>query len=407
MLLQSGGTTTIPAGTSLSAGALTLTGGTLNGSGTFSGPVTNTGGTVAPGNSPGTLTVSGNYSQGSGGTLAIAVDGSGAGVLRVNGNATLAGTLALAPSNGYASSAAPGDAVPFLSYTGNRTGTVSSVTVNPTLANSESFVPDYGTAHVVNAIVGKGSQSISFPSTGVTYGQAGFSPASAGSRLPISYSNPSGQCVVDAQGLVQITGTGSCTITASQAGNSDYQAATPVTQMFAIAKTSLLVNAGDASVTFGQTPTLTYTLDALHGSLALLAAVGNGKTEHGIFGGAIFKLTQSKSGANRGLTTLSLLKDLFKGASSYAIRKAHKAADATTTALSSKTLQLLHASAHGKFRTSGRYSAATVRGTIWTVADRCDGILTHDMTDSVAVQDFVRHKTIILHAGQSYLARKP
>ena len=79
----------------------------------------------------------------------------------------------------------------------------------------------------------------------------------------------------------------------------------------------------------------------------------------------------------------------------------------SAAALSSKTLQLLHASAHGKFRTNGQYSAATVRGTIWTVADRCDGTLTHDVTDSVAVTDFVHHKTIILHAGQSYLALAP
>ena len=48
---------------------------------------------------------------------------------------------------------------------------------------------------------------------------------------------------------------------------------------------------------------------------------------------------------------------------------------------SSKTLQLLHASAHGKFSTNGRYSAATVLGTIWTIADRCDGTLIHDITD--------------------------
>ena len=46
-----------------------------------------------------------------------------------------------------------------------------------------------------------------------------------------------------------------------------------------------------------------------------------------------------------------------------------------------------------------------MRGTKWTIADRCDGTLTRDLTDSVAVMDFVRHKTIILHAGQSYLAR--
>ncbi len=148
-------------------------------------------------------------------------------------------------------------------------------------------------------------------------------------------------------------------------------------------------------------------IDALHGSLQLLAAVGKGKTEHGIFGGAVFKLSQVKGGPLKGLTTLQLLEGAFKGAPSYATCKAHKAADATIA--SSKTLQLLKASAHGKFRTSGRYSAATVRGTVWTVADRCDGTLTHVITDSVAVTDFVRHKTIILHAGQSYLAkaRKP
>jgi hypothetical protein len=140
-------------------------------------------------------------------------------------------------------------------------------------------------------------------------------------------------------------------------------------------------------------------IDALHGSLQLLAAVGKGKTEHGIFGGAIFKLTQ----AHTGLTNLSLLEAAFKGAPSYALCHAHKATDATTA--STKTLQLLKASAHGKFRTTGRYSAATVRGTTWTVADRCDGTLTHDITHSVAVSDFVQHKTIILHAGQSYLAK--
>jgi IPT/TIG domain len=142
-------------------------------------------------------------------------------------------------------------------------------------------------------------------------------------------------------------------------------------------------------------------IDATHGSLEIVAALGKGKTDHGTFGGAIFKLTQARTG----LTSLSLVEGAFKGAPSFALcRTPKKAGDATAAALSSKTLQLLHASAHGKFRTSGRYSAATVRGTIWTVADRCDGTLTHDITDSVVVQDFVHHKTIILHAGQSYLA---
>lgn len=149
-------------------------------------------------------------------------------------------------------------------------------------------------------------------------------------------------------------------------------------------------------------------IDALHGALSLTSASGSGRgTQNGDFGGAVFKVTQARAGAGKGLTTLRLINAAFKGAPSYATCKSRKALDASATALSSRTLQLLHASAHGKFRTSGRYSAATVRGTRWTVADRCDGTLTHDITDSVAVSDFVRHRTIILHAGQSYLAKKP
>ncbi len=159
-------------------------------------------------------------------------------------------------------------------------------------------------------------------------------------------------------------------------------------------------------------------IDALHGTLSITTAAGGPggahdaaakgkkkkvKTQSGTFGGAIFKLTQAHSG----LATLTLVENAFTGAPSYATCKKHKAADASAAALSSKTLQLLHSSAKGKFRTSGRYSAATVRGTKWTIADRCDGTLTRDITHSVAVTDFVRHKTIVLHAGQSYLAKPP
>ncbi len=146
-------------------------------------------------------------------------------------------------------------------------------------------------------------------------------------------------------------------------------------------------------------------IDALHGTISLTTATGSGKkTQTGTFSGAVFKVTQAKAGASKGLTTLTLINNAFRGAPSYATCKSHKALDATT-ALSSRALQLLRGSAHGRFRTRGRYSAATVRGTKWTIADRCDGTLTRDITDSVIVTDFARHKTIILHAGQSYLAK--
>ncbi len=150
-------------------------------------------------------------------------------------------------------------------------------------------------------------------------------------------------------------------------------------------------------------------INSLHGSLKLVTATAKkGKTQTGTFRGAIFKLTQATRGRSRGLATLSLVENAFNGAPTYArCKRKGEAIDASAAAVSSRVLQLLRASAHGKFRTRGRYSAATVLGTIWTIADRCDGTLTHDVTDSVSVTDFVRHRTIVLHAGQSYLAKAP
>jgi DNA-binding beta-propeller fold protein YncE len=163
-------------------------------------------------------------------------------------------------------------------------------------------------------------------------------------------------------------------------------------------------------------------IDALQGTIQLTSALPAAssahdatakgkkhktKTQTGTFGGAIFKITQATRGAGKGLVTLAIVENAFTGAPSFSLCAKHKAVDPSATMASSRTLQLLRASAHGKFRTSGRYSAATVLGTKWTVADRCDGTLTHDLTDSVSVTDFVHHKTIVLHAGQSYLAKAP
>jgi hypothetical protein len=148
-------------------------------------------------------------------------------------------------------------------------------------------------------------------------------------------------------------------------------------------------------------------VDALHGSVTVTAATGvKRKTDTGVFGGAIFRLTQVRTGASKGLTTLSIVENAFPGAPSFAACKVARAADSAQTAsLSSKVLQTLRASAHGRFRTSGRYAAATVRGTIWTISDRCNGTLTTVQKDTVLVTDFVRHTVIVLRTGQSYLAR--
>lgn len=159
-------------------------------------------------------------------------------------------------------------------------------------------------------------------------------------------------------------------------------------------------------------------LDALHGTFELTIAIGSGpgardavakgKTQHGAFGGAVVRIHQATGGSNKGLATVMMVESAYKGAPSQAICRAPgSASDAHAAKLNTKVIQLLHASGHGKFATSGRYSAATVRGTVWDTIARCDGTLVRAIKDEVAVTDFIRHKTILLHAGQSYLAPGP
>ena len=59
----------------------------------------------------------------------------------------------------------------------------------------------------------------------------------------------------------------------------------------------------------------------------------------------------------------------------------------------------------GQFRTRGRYSSATVRGTSWLTADRCDGTQTRVTQGVVQVNDVPRNRQLTLRAGGSYIAR--
>jgi hypothetical protein len=54
---------------------------------------------------------------------------------------------------------------------------------------------------------------------------------------------------------------------------------------------------------------------------------------------------------------------------------------------------------------TGKYSSATVRGTIWLTLDECDGTLTKVVRGSVRVRDVKLKKTVRVKAGHSYLAR--
>ena len=94
---------------------------------------------------------------------------------------------------------------------------------------------------------------------------------------------------------------------------------------------------------------------------------------------------------------------------SATVKPCGAAARASAAAVSKKkgphaVLGKLWGNGKGKFRTNGKYSSATVRGTIWLVQDRCDGTLTTVKRGTVAVRDFKRKKTVSVKAGHSYLA---
>jgi len=70
-----------------------------------------------------------------------------------------------------------------------------------------------------------------------------------------------------------------------------------------------------------------------------------------------------------------------------------------------KIVRRLWAQTKGRFRTRGRYATATVRGTRWMTADRCDGTLVTVREGAVAVRDLARGQTVRVRAGQSKLIR--
>ncbi len=61
----------------------------------------------------------------------------------------------------------------------------------------------------------------------------------------------------------------------------------------------------------------------------------------------------------------------------------------------------------GRFRTTGSYGSATVRGTRWLVQDSCAGTLVRVTRGVVDARDLGRRRTVRVRAGDAYLARPP
>jgi uncharacterized repeat protein (TIGR01451 family) len=135
------------------------------------------------------------------------------------------------------------------------------------------------------------------------------------------------------------------------------------------------------------------TVDTTHGEIRLITKNGDAH-----FYGGVFQIHQQAS--SRAVTELALRGGDFSKSCSQRTQLA-----SVDRPLKTKMpVRQLWGHGKGHFRTRARYSSATVRGTYWLTADRCDGSLTKVREGVVTVEDFVRHTTVIVKARESYLA---
>jgi len=125
---------------------------------------------------------------------------------------------------------------------------------NCTITATQAGSADYnGATNTQTLTVGKGSQTITFgpaPTTVIvatTSTGAVTASSSLGAGYPVTFSATDANCTVTSAGAVTGLHAGSCTITATQAGDADYNGATN-TQ-------TLTVGKGAQTITFGAAPT--------------------------------------------------------------------------------------------------------------------------------------------------------
>jgi hypothetical protein len=143
-------------------------------------------------------------------------------------------------------------------------------------------------------------------------------------------------------------------------------------------------------------------LDTEEGRVALTSAADLvGRTQRAEFHAGTFQVRQQRE--KKPTTELRLASSSFV---SYANACGAKVSGTRAAAAKSKKrVGRLFGSGKGRFRTRGRFSAASVRGTIWLTEDRCNGTLTQVTKGKVAVFDFGLSKRVTVRSGHSYLAR--
>jgi hypothetical protein len=140
-------------------------------------------------------------------------------------------------------------------------------------------------------------------------------------------------------------------------------------------------------------------LDTTHGRVRLFAATNRhgGTTNAELYGG---RFAFRQTGKARLRTRFALSQPLdgcgrARGSTATASRHRHRRRHVWVT------------EDGGDFDTRGQFVGTSVQGTTWLTADTCTTSFVRVKRGTVTVRDLVRHRTVTLHAGQSYTARKP
>jgi hypothetical protein len=150
--------------------------------------------------------------------------------------------------------------------------------------------------------------------------------------------------------------------------------------------------------TLGSQVPVGSTLDTTRGTVLLSSAANaSGKAQDGHFSQGLFTVLQSRKNP---LTTLKM-----SGAGLNACSRLPRGGAPKTAAGARKRSRSLFSNVKGRFRTRGRNSTATVRGTRFLVKDTCKGTLTKVQAGTVVVRDLALKRTKTVKAGHSYLAR--
>ena len=147
-------------------------------------------------------------------------------------------------------------------------------------------------------------------------------------------------------------------------------------------------------------------IDATHGAVTLTSAIGStGRTQTGTFHGGAFVARQSRTSG--GMVDIVLSGGDFGACRRATARSA--AADGPVAFAAGRrkaaVRRLWGKDSGGRFRTKGRNSVATVRGTRWLTVDRCDGTLTKVTEGAVVVRDRRTGRRKLVRAGGRHLVR--